>query len=485
MTARMPGPLAALLGAVLLFGVAWALLVPPFQAPDEQRHAAYVQSLATGAGLPGEGERPEVSTEQLAAQKAVNSDQTAANLAARTRWSPLAWERWERVDARLPEAARADGGGPNPAASNPPLYYLYDAVPYVAAPSDDLFARLTFMRLGSVLWLLVTVAGAWLLAGELFARDRLLQLVSAAVAGMLPMVVFVSAQIGPDTLLYALWSLALWLGVRLLRRGATLGTSVALLGVMGAAIVTKATAYALLPAGLFALGVGLWRVRGERRRALGTAAAALAALVLPVLAWVVIARASNHPIAAQASETTLATGTTGGAGGWRHLLSYLWQFYLPRLPFMDEARFTEDYPAFDIWVKQGWAAFGWLEVRFPGPTYLVFAGITAGVALAAGARLAAVRRRVDLSIVLFFALTAGALLAGLHWTDFHNVTSGAGPFMQGRYLFPLVPLAGVAVAQALTWLSGGRREVGAGIALGGLFGLQLFSLGLVATRFYA
>src|SRR5215212_2809357 len=67
-----PSPLVFLLLATFLVGCAWALLVPPFQAPDENAHVAYVQSLAERGALPGnEGEGQ--STEQRAAADAANA----------------------------------------------------------------------------------------------------------------------------------------------------------------------------------------------------------------------------------------------------------------------------------------------------------------------------------------------------------------------------------------------------------------------------
>ncbi|MCW2951652.1 MAG: hypothetical protein JWQ48_822 [Conexibacter sp.] len=478
----VPTPLTALLGAVLLLGVAWALVVPAFQAPDEQSHFGYVQSLVAGPGLPGKpAPRPPFSSEQSAAQNAVNSDQTAANLLARPEWSIGAWHLFQRQDARLPARDRSDGGGTNPASSNPPLFYLYDAVPYAIASGGSFFARLTSMRIAAVLWLLVTVAGAWLLAGEVFGRDRLLQLVTAGFAGLMPMTVFVSAQVGPDAMLYALWSLALWLGVRIIKRGITPASAIGLLGVTGIAIVTKATSYALVPAALFALALGLWRIRRERPRAVRLGLAAIAALAVPVIAWAIVARALGHAVAAQVSGASTPGGTN-----WRQLLSYLWQFYLPPLPFMTDFTLSGGgIPAYHIWVEQGWAAFGWLEVRFPHPLYPIFFAITGFVALGTIARLVAVRARIDRAVAVFLGLATLVLLAGLHWTDYHQLVSGGGPFMQGRYIFPLVAIGGLAVAQTLSWLRGSARQVGAGVVLGGLFTLELFSLGLVLTRFYA
>ena len=53
LTSRLPRPLLLLLAAVAVLGLAWALLVPPWQAPDENYHFAYAQGLAEGAGIPG------------------------------------------------------------------------------------------------------------------------------------------------------------------------------------------------------------------------------------------------------------------------------------------------------------------------------------------------------------------------------------------------------------------------------------------------
>ena len=98
----------------------------------------------------------------------------------------------------------------------------------MAARGGDVFDQLLAMRIVSLLWLLVTVTAVWLLAGEVFGRDRLLQLAAASVAGLAPMMTFLSASVTPDAMMYALWSLVLWLGVRILRRGLTWPLALAL-----------------------------------------------------------------------------------------------------------------------------------------------------------------------------------------------------------------------------------------------------------------
>ena len=120
-----------------------------------------------------------------------------------------------------------------------------EALPYRAAASGAIGTRLGVMRLASGLFALLNTVAAWLLAGELFGRRRLPQLVTAATVGLWPMMSFLSAAVTPDALLYPLWTLALWQGVRILRHGLTAGRGVLLGGLVAAGVLTKVTTLAL------------------------------------------------------------------------------------------------------------------------------------------------------------------------------------------------------------------------------------------------
>ena len=49
-----------------------------------------------------------------------------------------------------------------------------------------------------------------------------------------------------------------------------------------------------------------------------------------------------------------------------HYFEYLWQVFLPRVPGMKEYH-PQTWPAFDIYVRRGWASFGWYTFEFPDP----------------------------------------------------------------------------------------------------------------------
>lgn len=481
-TARVAGPLLALLGATFVVALAWALVTPAFQSPDENSHFGYVQSLADGPGMPGDATRPPLSTEQNLASDNSNADQTAAQTAVKMEWSSIAYERWRARQAALPDGARSDGGGPNPAGSNPPLYYVIESVAYRAASAGDVFDRLLVSRIASLLWLLVTVAAVWLLAGEVTRRDRTLQLGAASVAGLAPMMTFISASVTPDAMMFALWSLALWLGVRAIKHGLSWWLALALSVTVGAACCVKGTSYGLLPAAGFALLAGLWRTRPLRPvPVLATLLAAAAGLVVTLGVWKLVANGAERPTSAQLT----AVASTSGLD-LRMLLSYLWQFYLPRLPTQSDFVFFGNVPpVWDIWVKGVWGRYGWLEVKFPSPVYLLLAVATAAALGLAGLAIWRARRSVDWLVGAFLLLITATLLAGLHWTEFQQVARGGGPLNQGRYLLPLVGVAGLVVAQALRALPPRLRPYGLAAVLGGLLVLQFSSLAMMLVRFYA
>jgi 4-amino-4-deoxy-L-arabinose transferase-like glycosyltransferase len=502
--ARVPRELALLLLVVAVVGTAWALIVPPWQAPDEDVHFAYTQTLAERHELPGKGELA-VSSEQRLSMDFSNTDAVVLIKGAKPDWSPLSEREWLRDS---PAAPRNDGGGGNAAADYPPGYYLYEMLAYKLASSSDLISRLYVMRLFSAVWLLVTTVAAWLLAGELLGRNRLLQLVSAATIGLWPMLTFISSAINPDAMLVALWTLSTWLGVAILRRGVSAPRAIGLCLCVGIALVTKTTALALLPPAAFALAVGAWRLRRKVTvRQLKWGLAAALAFGVPVLAWVLVAHSSGHAAFGQAALVSQTGGGEAGVvganapptGGIRYLASYLWQFYLPRLPFMYDQRFVfptiSHYPAYEVWLASGWASFGWVSVWFPAWVYRIFLAVV--LAVSSGAGISALRgaralralpkpaRRARWALAAFLALTVSTLLAGLHWTDFHMLVDRKAPFLQGRYLLPVGALLAVVVALAIRAVPTRFRPLGAGAVLGGLVAFQIACLGLVAAHYYA
>ena len=144
----------------LLTGVAWVLVVPAWQVPDEDAHFAYVQTIAELHRRPADDGRPALeaqkSSEQDLAERASGFLRSYQRLEAHPEWA----KRPEREWRATPEPSREDGGGANAAGNNLPGYYLYAAVPYLLASGGDVIDRLYAIRLFSVpLLLLFVVSG--------------------------------------------------------------------------------------------------------------------------------------------------------------------------------------------------------------------------------------------------------------------------------------------------------------------------------------
>jgi 4-amino-4-deoxy-L-arabinose transferase-like glycosyltransferase len=481
----IPRPLLALLGAVAVVSSFWSLFNPPGQAPDELAHVGYTQVLAEDLRLPDSSKGRTYSSEQVLAERRSNARQTAQVVEARPEWSRLVERDWDRETARLPAGERGAGGhadnvyGLNNAHANPPLYYLYESLAYRAA-GGDFFDRFFAMRLWSVPLLLVATAATWLLIGELAGRRPLLQLAGAAVVGLQPMATFLSGSVSPDALLIPCFALAFWLGARILRRGLTMADGTALAAVSALAVLTKATGYALVPAAAFAIGVGAWRLAPPWRPALRVVGASAFALAIPVGAWIALARVLDRSAINQVPSASGAEQLNDVT-----FVNYVWQFYLPKLPFVGEVPEIDPLPVYSVWIKTGWGAFGWLEVRFPEPVYVLLALVTAG--LLAGGIVALKRRgnRRNLFQAGFLGLGALTLLAGLHWNEFRVIVSEGETYNQGRYLLPLLPILGACAAGTIGLIPVRRRAPAVGVLLGGLLTLQILALGISLGRFYA
>lgn len=275
----------------------------------------------------------------------------------------------------------------------------------------------------------------------------------------------------------------------MLRSRITAANAVALCGCAIVAVATKSTSLALLPAVGFALVFSLWRrVRGRGFAGRRVGATAGIALALAVALMVVAGPRIAEHLTSQASFVHSA-----GRSNVREFLSYVWQFYLPRLPFQHPVSFSlptiSSYPAYNVWVATGWAAFGWVTVFFPRGVYGWFLAITVLVAIAAvgrGVRLVVSNRRtaairaVVVPVGAFLGLAALVLVVGLHYTEYKL----RSPTLQGRYLFPLSALGGLAVALAATWLPQRARAYAVGAVLGALVLFELSCLGLVAQHYY-
>jgi len=466
--------------------LAWAQLTPPFQVPDETVHFSYAQYLAETGKAPSSPSAPPLSPQQGATMDALRTNVIIGN--ARNR-SPLT-QAESSVVARAGKApASAVGGGLNEASSQPPLYYLMEAAAYRLSPATSVVGRLLAMRLLSSLLAGLTAAFIFLFLREALPRHPWAWSVGALVAAFQPILGFISSGVNSDALLFCASAALFWALACAFTRGLDRRTAIAIGAALVVGTLAKLTFLGLVPGALVALALLVLRMPAQRRAAAARSAGlALAIAAVPVAVYVAAnVLVWNRPaVAASLQGVASAAGSAGEAatvGSWREQLGYVWQLYLPRLPFMFD-QFT-DFPLRTVWLNGLAGSFGWLDYSFRPWVYNVsqWVAITGAVLFAVGAarmRTALTRRRQEL---LCYVIAAVGLLTviGLLGIRYRATT---GVFEQARYLLPLLALYGAVVA--VSALALGRRfapALGAAIVLLAMFHSLAAQL-LTISRYY-
>jgi hypothetical protein len=334
----------------------------------------------------------------------------------------------------------------------------------------------------------LTVLCIYMFLRELMPGTPWAWTVGALVVAFQPMFCFIGAGVQGDNLLFlASAATFLWLA-RAFRRGLTTRRAALIGGATVVGVLAKLTFIALLPGIALALALLAWRAwPSDRRQALRSVAVAGAIVVIPVLAYAVLNTSVWHRGGVTAGGVTGATTSTSAAGkivNFRETLDYIWQLYLPRLPFM--YREFSYYPLLTTWLDGIVGAFGWVDYAFPQWVYSVAHWLFAGLGVLALVGIVRMRTAIRpwLGMAACFAVMAVGLFAAIGDAGIHYRATTGNVFEQARYLFPL--LAFYALFMVVAARGVGRRWAP---ALGGALVVLAMAHGLFAetltiSRYY-
>jgi hypothetical protein len=277
---------------------------------------------------------------------------------------------------------------------------------------------------------------------------------------------FISGAVNNDVGVNAGAAALEWLLIRMVKRGVSVRWGLLTAVVLILLPLVKGTAYALYPVAAIAIVCALWR-HHRRPDAPGWASFALGAIALRVLSTRIggVFRPSSGTSAATVEAGSVSGSTSAALHDPLGYLGYLWQVFLPRLPFMARHFENTSSPAFVIFDERGWGAFGWYVVFFPHWVYVVLL-VAMLLAVVLGV-VALVRewgfvRRHALEL-LVLVLMPIAVVAGVEAAFY---TPGARPVIAefGRYAFPaIVPLAALVLGSLHAF--GRRWALCAGVVL--------------------
>jgi 4-amino-4-deoxy-L-arabinose transferase-like glycosyltransferase len=465
----------------------WTVVVPPFQVPDEITHFAYAQYLAETGKPPPQGRGTQFSPQEQAALNNLLFFSVIGQPQLRGVITP-AEDRALRA-ALAQHLSPVGGGGASSATNQPPLYYALEAIPYWISPSHDILFRLELMRLLSALMAAGTVLAVFMFLRELFPRSPWSWTSGALIVAFQPMFNFIAAGVQGDNLLFLASALTFWLLIRAYRRGLSRGGAAAIGLVVAVGLLAKLTYIAFLPGIGLALLLLAWRALPEgRRHAAQALAIAVAVAAVPVAIYAVLNVTAWHRGSALAGGLTAATTgkiSGGQAVTLKQSLDYIWQLYLPRLPFMHRSYFP-GYPVGYIWADGTIGRFGWLDYGFPGWVYTFGRVAFAAIGLLAIVGVVRLRRRIKEVLPMFacFALMTAGLLAAIGYAGIRYRLATGYQFEQARYLFPLLAL--YALVTMLAARAPGRRwapALGAALVLLAM-AHGLFAEMLTISRYY-
>jgi hypothetical protein len=230
--------LALILALLLLRGLLYLVVFPPWQHYDEPTHFEYIRLIADRARLPQEGDYDlEMRREIAASMRETGFWSDSGN-------PPIDFWSTTPPDIGMTELV------------HPPLYYMLLAVLQPLVAHQGIGLQLYLARLGSLLLATVVVTSAFGLTAEVFPQRRMLPVAVAAFVGLLPPFMALMSSVNNDVGAATASSLLLWATVRMVRRGASLWRWVGVLLLSGACVATKSTASIVTAAVLLVLGGG-------------------------------------------------------------------------------------------------------------------------------------------------------------------------------------------------------------------------------------
>ncbi len=410
--------LFVILLAYLSLGLAYGVILPPFENLDELEHFEVIRYVADTGRLPVHN-APDVQQYQMRQEISqpplyyVLSAGLVRLFGLHTEDAPVFWQ-WNPRVACGPEA---------------PHQYDNRAVlrhdPHREAfPWQGALLTLHVLRLFSTCLQAVTVIGAFAVGRQLFPGRPAIPLLGAAVVAFNPQFLLVASGVNNDNLLTPLATVILWLTARAWQERRLDWSRALLLGVLcGAAGLSKLSGWLtlLLCAALFG---ALWLYRAAPRPLL-----TVRALLIPL--------------------TALAVGSWWF---WRN-----WQLYgdvtalRPMLAIVGARGWDTPWHGLQEAGSMFRSFWGQLPCAFYPAGFYLFYGTLAG--LSGLGLLWGWRRLRWIERYLLIALTGWFVVITLSWLRWNMMTPAPG----GRLLFPALPAVALVMAVGLTRLWSPRR----------------------------
>jgi hypothetical protein len=400
-----------------------SLIEPVPYSLDEPAHLGYVQSLATGQGIPVVG-RSTIPPDILELAKA-SPVGLARGIALKPDPRNPAWG----IQAQQYEGYQG------------PLYYATMIPFYWIGHPFGVITMVWVIRLATILEALLVVPLIYLASRELFPEQPAAWLVAPGLMVCLGVFYGHSGYVSNDGIMAPLGALCIWTFARACRRP-TAGRGVLLGLTIAGTFLGKSSGLALVP--LLTLGTAAVLISGRRRfrSFLPALSGAVAALVVCLAPWLAFNEVEYHALSGARAVSRVLAGQ------------------VPSVPF-DRAGVKK---LLDTAGRTLFPAQQELAGRKTLSYSLIWA-IAASVAFVGGTVTALVRkRRRDALVLIWLALSMPLGVVLLVVLVFEDAGGGATPIL-GRHLLVLAPIVCIVTAYGVTSLVGRRVAVFAAVAV--------------------
>ena len=274
---------------MMVKGALWSLALPLWQGPDEDDHFAVIQFIAENGRLPDEGDEI-LSDELVLSRELADVGRLDYQPEQRQGWSDSPVGLREAEFAQLPISVRTSTeiGTVAKLMHATPLYYMIAAVPYrLIGYEGDLLVRMQVQRVFAVLVSSPIVIVAYLIARILFPTDVLMRLTIPTLVAFQPQLTQMTAVVSVDGLFFVLYSLLIYLCLRVLRDGFNWKYAITIGLTFAVGVLFKPTLNGFAPLVALVVLYDWWRGKGRRWQVFWAAVLMNLIIIIPVGWWMV------------------------------------------------------------------------------------------------------------------------------------------------------------------------------------------------------
>lgn len=413
--------------AVILNALIWIFLVPVWHTPDEQAHFSQVANIVERGRNPL-GHEMDVTEETYISEQLLGTarDKFGNNKFTfhpeyKIEYTDSLIGKYEASIAVLTKSGSKQKFVYQEATRYPLLYYIPASWIYKFFYSEDIFTRVFLIRFWSLIFFVLNIGLVYKIGRLIFSKNQFTAILLAMLVGFAPMMVFSNIGVTSDSLANFIFTLFVYLCLRLILLKITIKDLMLLIISSYLAINTKIQFIIVLPTILLLFSFLILReIKNIKSKVLIICALFLAAVSI----FVYLKNARFVPV--------LVTIDSLQQFQMQSFLKYTWEYTLPHT-------YREVLPWY-------WGVYDWLGVTYPRIVYRIINSILLLSIVGFVVWLVSVVRKKlwrDKNVQgIFFALGIAFLyflaVSVYDWLSWYQ--SGFQLGVQGRYFFPLISI---------------------------------------------